>query len=237
MTIRREAVHEGDRQMRRVATRFGEDFRELRLRFVVTQAAIALAIGVDRSVIARIERGDPAVSNLIRARACAVLGADFRIAMYPERAPLIFDAAHSRIVERLLAVRHRRWRATVEAPIPGPGRRSSDVRLSANLDLVLCEIESRLRRMEQIVRELHAKREAVLATVDGRVKVHVVLVLPPTRHHQALVRELPTTLRAAFPASSADLHRALESPDAPWPGDGILWMPGSRAVANPGRSA
>jgi len=59
MTIRREAVHDGDRQLRRVTIRFGEDFRELRLRFGVTQAAIARAIGVDRSVIARIERGDP----------------------------------------------------------------------------------------------------------------------------------------------------------------------------------
>ena len=227
MTIRREALHDGDRQLRRVATRFGEDFRELRLRFGVTQAAIARAIGVDRSVIARIERGDPSVSNRIRARACAVLGADFRVALYPGRAPLIYDAAHSRIVERLLALRHRRWRATVEAPVPGPGRRSSDVRLAAARDVVLCEVESRARRVEQLIRELHAKREAVEVELGGRFRVHVVLVLPPTRHHQTLVRELPTTLRAAFPVGSADLRRALESPDAPWPGDGILWVPGS----------
>ena len=227
MTLRREAIHDGDRQLRRVATRFGEDFRELRLRFSVAQAAIARAIGVDRSVIARIERGDPAVSNRIRARACAVPGADFRLALYPERAPLIYDAAHSRIVERLLARRHRRWRATVEAPVPGRGRRSSDVRLAAGGDLVLFEIESRARRAEQLVRELHAKREAVEVAVGGRLRVHVVLVLPPTRHHQAFVRELPATIRAAFPVGSADLRRALESPEAPWPGDGILWVPGS----------
>jgi transcriptional regulator with XRE-family HTH domain len=227
MTIRREAVHDGDRQLRRVAIRFGEDFRELRLRFGVTQAAIARAIGVDRSVIARIERGDPTVANRIRARACAVLGADFRLALYPERAPLIYDAAHSRIVERLLALRHRRWRATVEAPVPGPGRRSSDVRLASGRDLVLFEIESRARRAEQLLRELHAKREAVEMAVGGRLRVHAVLVLPPTRHHQAFVRELPATIRAAFPVGAADLRRALESPDAPWPGDGILWVPGS----------
>ena len=156
-----------------------------------------------------------------------MLGADFRLALYPERAPLIYDAAHSRIVERLLALRHRRWRATVEAPVPGPGRRSSDVRLTAARDVVLCEIESRARRVEQLVRELHAKREAVEVAVGGRLRVHAVLVLPPTRHHQAFVRELPATLRAAFPVGSADLRRALESPDAPWPGDGILWVPGS----------
>ena len=227
MTIKREAIHEGDRQLRRVAARFGDDFRELRLRVGVTQAAIGRAIGADRSVIARMERGDPSVSNALRARACAVLGADFRIALYPERSAMIFDAAHARIIERLLAARHRRWRAVLEAPVPGPGRRSTDVRLDGGTDVVLMEIESRVRRMEQLVRELHAKREAVDTAYGGRARVHVVLVLPPTRHHQSLVRTLDRTVRAAFPVGSADLRRSLEAPAGAWPGDGILWIPGS----------
>jgi len=227
MTIKRETIHDGDRQLRRNAARVGDDFRELRLRIGVTQAAIARSIGVDRSVIARIERGDTTVSNTIRARACAVLGADFRIALYPERTPVIFDATHARIIERLLELRHRRWRSTLEAPIPGPGRRSVDVSLAAASDLVLFEVESRARRMEQLVRELHGKREAIEMANGGRVRVHVVLVLPPTRHHQVLVRALPATVRAAFPVGSTALRRALESKTGAWPGDGILWIPGS----------
>ena len=227
MTVRREAIHEGDRTLRRMATRFGDDFREQRLRIGVTQAAIARAIGVDRSAIARLERGDPGVSNTIRSRACAVLGADFRIALYPERVPMIFDAAHARIVERLLAIRHRRWRPVVEAPVPGPGRRSVDVSLAAGNDIALFEVETRVRRMEQLARELHAKRAAVKAAVRTPVSVHVVLVLPPTRHHQALVRELTTTLRVAFPIPSPTLRRAIASATETWPGDGILWLPGS----------
>lgn len=227
MTVRREAIHEGDRTLRRMATRFGDDFREQRLRIGVTQAAIARAIGVDRSAIARLERGDPGVSNTIRSRACAVLGADFRIALYPERVPMIFDAAHARIVERLLAIRHRRWRPVIEAPVPGPGRRSVDVSLAAGNDIVLLEVETRVRRMEQLARELHAKRAAVVAAVRPPVSVHVVLVLPPTRHHQALARELTATVRVAFPVPSPTLRRAIESAAGPWPGDGILWLPGS----------
>jgi transcriptional regulator with XRE-family HTH domain len=227
MAIRREAIIEGDRVVRRMAARFGDEFRELRLRIGVTQAAVARAIGVDRSVMARMERGDPAVSNTIRARGCAVLGADFRLALYPERTPLIFDAAHARIVERLLATRHRRWRPTVEMPVPGPGRRSVDVGLASGLDVVLFEIESRVRRMEQLARELHAKREAVESAARPGVRVYVVLVLPPTRHHQALIRGLPTTIRTAFPAPSPALRHALESAERPWPGDGILWLAGS----------
>lgn len=227
MATRREAIIEGDRVVRRTAARFGDEFREQRLRIGATQAAVARAIGVDRSVMARMEGGDPAVSNTIRARGCAVLGADFRLALYPERTPLIFDAAHARIVERLLATRHSRWRPTVEMPVPGPGRRSVDVGLASGLDVVLLEIESRARRLEQLVRELHAKREAAQATARSGVRVHVVLVLPPTRHHQALVRALPTTIRTAFPVPSPVLRRALESATERWPGDGILWLAGS----------
>jgi transcriptional regulator with XRE-family HTH domain len=226
MAIRREAIIEGDRVVRRTAARFGDEFREQRLRIGVTQAAVARAIGVDRSVIARLERGDPAVSNTIRARACTVLGADFRLA-YPERTPLVFDAAHARIVERLLAIRHRRWRPTVEMRVPGPGRRSVDVGMASGLDVVLFEIESRVRRMEQLARELHAKREAVESAARPGMRVHVVLVLPPTRHHQALVRGLPTTIRTAFPTLSPALRHAIESAAGPWPGDGILWLAGS----------
>jgi hypothetical protein len=34
----------------------------------------------------------------------------------------------------------------------------------------------------------------------------------------------PGTIKAAFPASTADIRRALTSADVPWPGDGILWL-------------
>ena len=55
----RTAIHEGDRQLRRAGTRFGEEFRLIRLRTGVSQAAVARAIGVDRASICRIEAGDP----------------------------------------------------------------------------------------------------------------------------------------------------------------------------------
>jgi hypothetical protein len=173
------------------------------------------------------EAGDPTVGPEIRARACACLGADFRMQVYAERTPMIFDAAHARIVEHILASRHPRWRAIVEAPLPGPGRRSSDIRLDDASDLVLFEVETHVRRAEEIVREVHSKRDAVATLGEPVRKVHVVLALPPTRHHQQLVRSLPSTVRAAFPTPSSALRQALESETLPWPGDGILWVAGS----------
>lgn len=226
MAVLRRALYDGDRELRRTCRRFGEEFRLLRLRAGATQAAVARAIGVDRSVICRIEHGDASVSNEIRARAAAALGADFRLQIYAERGPLIFDAAQAPVVERLLALRHSSWRPTVEAVIPGPGRRSVDVQLEGSDEIVLLEVESRVGRLEEIARELHAKRDDVAAARPGW-RVHVALVLPPTRHHTTLVRDHPETIRAAFPIPSANLRAALEQ-GGDWPGDGILWLAGGR---------
>ena len=92
-------------------------------------------------------------------------------------------------------------------------------------------VSSHIRALEAIIREGAEKRTAVAATVAATSaeasaavrRIHVVLVLPSTRHHRALVRAHPGIVAAAFPASQAALSAALSSPDLEWPGDGILW--------------
>ena len=246
--IRRAALNAADRQLGRTARSFGDDFRAIRLRAGVSQAAVARAIGIDRAVICRLEAGDPGVSPTVRARAGAVLGATFKFALYDDGEPMIRDAAHARIVERLLAIRHRRWRVTVEAPIPGPGpgRRSSDLRLDHGPDIVLVEVETRIGRLEEIIREQQSKRAAVQEAIDRATdgaadrmteratdgaadpRVHVLLVLPPSRHHTTLVRTHPETIRAAYPVPSAQLRGALAASSGNWPGDGLLWLAATR---------
>ena len=227
-TIIRKAVFAGDRQLRRSSFRFAEDFRALRLRAGLSQADVARAIGVDRSAICRIEAGDEAVSAQIRARASALLGGEFRQSVYSVGTSLIQDQAHARAVETLLACRHPRWKATVEAPVPGPGRRSTDLRLDFGLDVVLIEVETRIGQWEEILRECHDKREAVKGVARTDHRVHVVLALPKTARHRALLRDHPQTIEVAFPIPARELEQALASDGGPWPGDGILWLPGSR---------
>jgi len=226
--ISRLAIHDGDRQLRRTCTRFGEEVREIRLRAGVSQAALARAIGVSRSVICQMEQGDLNVSARIRARAVAALGADFRISVFPGGAPLIHDAAHARIVEAILRHCHASWHPIVEAPVPGPGRRSTDIRLDRGPDVVLMEVETHVRAFEAVIREGAEKRSAVATAARVR-RIHVVLVLPPTRHHRALVSAHPSIVAAAFPASDSELAGALAAPDQEWPGDGILWAPEATA--------
>jgi transcriptional regulator with XRE-family HTH domain len=224
--VRRSALYEGDRQLRRTCFGFGEELRSIRMRAGVSQAAVARAIGVSRSVICEIEAGDTSPSLVVRSRVAAVLGADIRLAIYGGDSPQIRDAAQARLVEALLRIPNPAWPATLEAAVPGPGRRSVDVRFDRGLDVVLVEVESRLRAIEEIVRELHAKRTAVAAASPSK-RVHVVLALSASRHHRAIVRALPRTIRAAFPVASSRLVDALERGDVPWPGDGILWLPAS----------
>jgi transcriptional regulator with XRE-family HTH domain len=221
----RLAIQDGDRQLRRSSQRFGEEIRELRLRAGLSQASLARAIGVTRSVICRLEQGDPAVATRIQARAAAALGGDFKVAVYPGSSPLIHDAAHARLVEAVLRRCDPRWHVAVEAPVPGPGRRSTDIRLESPIDVVLMEVETHIQALEAIIREGADKRVAHSTESPNR-RIHTVLVLPPTRHHRALVASHPRIVAASFPASSEALVASLSDPDLSWPGDGILWLAG-----------
>jgi hypothetical protein len=147
-----------------------------------------------------------------------------RLPIYPDGTALLHDATHARIVERLVAKAHPVWSPMLEALVPGPGRRSTDIRLDDGRDVVLGEVETHLGRWEEALREMHAKRSAVIESGLDR-RVHVLLVLPPTRHHRELVASIPHSVRLAFPASSPAIEAALQA-GGPWPGDGILWIPG-----------
>ena len=93
---------------------------------------------------------------------------------------------------------------------------------------MLFEVESRVRALESIIRECAEKRSAVSALAEPDRRVHVVLVLPATRHHRSLAAAHPLIVATAFPVHSDAIEDALEDPDARWPGDGILWLPATR---------
>ncbi len=233
MPTNRLAIWEGDRQARRQATRLGDELVALRMRAGLTQAAVGRALGVDRSMISRLEAGDPRVGLTTRFRVAALLGAELKLSAYTRSGPLIRDTAQAPIVEAILATSDRRWRRTVEAHVPGADRRSIDLRLDGPAGVILCEVESRVGSLEEMIRELHAKRDAVRAAQPAAVgaaqqpaggpPIHVVLVLPRSRHHRQIVRDHPSTIGAAFPMPSAAIEAALKDVTVAWTGDGILW--------------
>jgi transcriptional regulator with XRE-family HTH domain len=223
MPVNRKALGEAERSLRRQSTRAADELRSLRLRAGLSQAEVAREIGVARSVVTRFEAGDPGITLRTRFRVSTALGAELRLNVYAGSGALIRDAAQAGIIESILAGADVRWRRTVEATVPGPGNRSVDLRLIGPYAIVLIEVESRLGSLEEIVRELHSKREAVAAANprDGP-PIHVVLCMPRTRHHESIVSAHPRTIAAAFPASSSAIEAAIRDMSIPWPGDGIL---------------
>jgi DNA-binding XRE family transcriptional regulator len=133
--VTRAAIYGGDRQVRRVVLQAGEEVRAARLRARLSQAAVARAVGVSRSVICELEQGDPTASLTVWSRVASTLGCDLRLSIYPSSRPLIHDAAHARLIERLLRLCHARWRPIVEAPVPGLPRQSTDVRAEDGRDV------------------------------------------------------------------------------------------------------
>jgi transcriptional regulator with XRE-family HTH domain len=211
----------------------GDAIRGLREDGALTQAAVAEAAGIDRSHLARIETGDREASLDVLAAVAAVLGADLSLRLYPTTGPRIRDRIQAAMVEALLRRVDGRWRATPEVPVFRPARGVIDLVLDDRREtLVAAEFNSQLRRLEQQIR-WHREKEASLPSSalwppgsPGRhdPATSRLLVLRVTSALIELTRTYEDTVRAAYPARSADVVAALTSPDAPWPGAGIAWV-------------
>ena len=94
--------------------------------------------------------------------------------------------------------------------------------------LVATEIQSEIRRLEQQLRWSKQKADALPSAdfwrfVEGDPRIDRLLVLRSTHANRELASRFDETLRAAYPAPSADAFRALTTADGPWPGSAVLW--------------
>jgi len=157
------------------------------------------------------------------------LGADLSLRLYPGTGPRLTDRHQARMVEVLLRSLSDDWRAHVEVPVSRPARGVIDVVLerSAERLLVATEAYSELRRLEQQIRWT-ADKAASLGSSDlvrsgPDFTASKLLVLRSTAATRQLAREFEATLRAAYPARTADVVAALRE-GAAWPGPGIVWI-------------
>ena len=94
--------------------------------------------------------------------------------------------------------------------------------------VIATEIESLLRRIEQLVRWHAAKADALpswdgWATLGMEPRLERLLVVRRTRGNREVVSEHSRQLRAAYPAHPDDALAALTG-SAPWPGPTLLWV-------------
>jgi transcriptional regulator with XRE-family HTH domain len=142
------------RVARRALAAFGADVHRLRTDAGVSRTQLARVAGIDQSYLARIEKGAADPSADTRARLALALGADLSQRLYPNTGPAIRDRHQARISEALLAIIHPRWQRFAEVAVRQPSRGWIDLAFHDPRQrvLVAAEIQSDLRRLEQLIR-------------------------------------------------------------------------------------
>jgi transcriptional regulator with XRE-family HTH domain len=224
---------EADRRTALIRSRLAEDLQRLRADAGVSQVAIARHAGLDRSVISKLEAGTLAPTLETYQRIAAALGADFTARVYPNTGPTVRDRHSIRMADVVIGHAHQRWRISPEVGVRRPAKGWIDLALhdpDARI-VVATELESDLRRVEQVIRWSTEKAASIASSdlarrwVDDGVEMPMVsrlLVVRHTRSNVAAVEDARRLLRQAFPADPNDAIRSLTGV-APWPGPALIW--------------
>lgn len=233
MTITRtEVARETARRIRRLGLQNGEEIRRLRLEAGVSLAQLARVVGVHRSHIARVESNQVQPSVEVLTAIAVGLGADLSMRFYAGAGPRLHDRFQAAMTEALLRSLDPRWHVDLEVPIVRPSRGVIDAVLSDGNSriTVACEVYSEFRRLEQQIRWSAEKADALATRLadedpfESPREVSRLLVLRSTVSTRDIARRYAATLAAAYPARTRDVVLTLTTPDAPWPGPGIVWM-------------
>lgn len=203
MATRERPVDRASRTNARARITLGDEIHRARRHAGLSQAAIAAAVGVHRSTIGRVERGEIAgVSTDRLARLCATVGLDLVLRAYPH-GEAIRDAASVALLGRL---RSRLpsdvpWRTEVPLPIAGD-LRAWDAVVRFPAGAIAIEAETRLLDTQALARRLAQKRR------DGGIELVILLVAGTVANRRALalVRE---SLRADYPLDTREVMEAL----------------------------
>jgi transcriptional regulator with XRE-family HTH domain len=220
-----------------------EDLIKVREDAGISRSRLAREAGVDRRYLDRIEAGAMHPSIEVYQRLASALGGDLSTRIYPNTGPAIRDRHSARILELTLSVLHRRWVRFGEVAVRQPSRGWIDLVLHDEVEriLIASEIQSELRRLEQLVRWSAEKADA-LPSWEGwmqlrdRPAISRLLLVRRTRATVTVAREFERQLRLAYPAHPDDALASLTG-TAPWPGAAMIWVElnGARSRLVPGR--
>lgn len=236
MTGRPTTIQRRSAEVRRV---LGNDVRTIRTDAGVTATQLAAAAGISRPHLWGIETGRSEATTAILVRIGESLGANVSVRLYPGTGPRIRDHLQAAIAEALLEDLDVRWKRFSEVPVYRPVRGVIDLVLhDPGARLILAtEIQSEMRRLEQVIRWSHQKRDSLpsadlwgLASAIHAPTVGGLLLLRSTRATRLTVNDHAALLGATYPARATDAFASLTGV-APWPGSAILW-----AVVEGGRA-
>jgi len=183
-------------------------FTNGRLMAGATQAALAEAAGVSRSLVGMLERDeleDPGVIEL--ARLAAAVGLDLSLRAFPADA-VLRDTAQVQLLSRLRAQCHSSLAWTLEAMVAPGDRRAFDALIGREPDAAAVESIARLRDVQRQIRPIHAKLET-----SGLPAV--ILLIAATRGNRVALRDAGRQLRDTFPLGSRAVLAMLRRGETP----------------------
>jgi DNA-binding XRE family transcriptional regulator len=197
----------------------------------LSRATVGRIAGIHPSAVGRIEDGsiNPSLETVMRL--AAALGGDLHARIYPGTGPTVRDRHQVRAYELLASELHSRWTKTPEVAVRRPARGFIDVVLADPIEpvIVASELESDLRRIEQLVRWSEEKAASLPSadgwpqwSVSGASGVSRLLVVRHTRANREAAADARRQLRDSFPADPEDALAALRG-TVPWPGAALLW--------------
>jgi len=206
------------------------ELRQLREDCGMSQRGLSALAGVPQSVISRVESALEVPSIETYARLATGLGGDLSIRIYPRTGPTIRDRHQARIGEALVKLSAPRWRSFPEVGVHHPVRGWIDfvLRDTQTPVVVATEIESLLRRIEQLLRWSAAKADALPSSTGypfgapSDPTIHRLLVIRDTKANQSIAALVEATMKAAYPADPWVAIAALRG-DTPWPGSAMVW--------------
>ena len=217
------------RRAARARDRLAEDLLRLCEDAGVSQRALARGSGVSQAYVARILSGRATPTIETYARLAIPLGADLSARFYPTTGPTIRDRHQARILEGLLATLDKRWRPFTEVAVRRPGRGWIDCAIHDPREriIVATEIQSGLRRLEQLIR-WSTEKAASLPSWEGwqgfddAPAVSRLLIVRRTRSTVEVAHDFARQLLVAYPAHPDDALAALTG-DRTWPGPALVW--------------
>ena len=196
----------------------------------ISISALSRASGVSQAHLSQLIAGKREPSLAVLTALTEALGADLSVRVYPGTGPKLSDGIQARIVEELVRLAASTWRRSVEVPVTRPARGYIDVVFDDPVQTVIVatEVQSRMDRLEQQVRWAQDKAHSLPSAelwrfLPAAPTISRLLVLRSTVATRELARRFQATLGSAYPARTADVHRALVAGMVPWPGAGILW--------------
>jgi transcriptional regulator with XRE-family HTH domain len=200
MPVRHRASQRGARRGHDELDRLLREAEEARVAAGLSYAALARALGLSKSHVARILRRGVTDVGVIRvAQVLAVVGLELTARAHPV-APPVRDAASVALLDRLRTRLSPACVCRTEVPVlelPATGfvdLRAWDLAIDGPGWTARLDAETRLGDVQALQRRIALKQR------DGRVSC-VILLVSRTRHNREVIRAAEASLRAQFPIS------------------------------------